>query len=106
MRGRLRQSSGEQNGGYFDPPNCCVCGIHSYLARDCPQQTNSLRGHKSNSGTQSISVHRGTSSNRSRGRRAQFGGLNVVCDARGHEYPVEDAGMLYFPTNGQNEVVC
>ena len=29
--------------------------------------------------------------------RARFSGLNVVYDAEGYEYPVDDQGMICFP---------
>ena len=35
--------------------------------------------------------------NRGRGRSVRFGGLNVLYDEAGNEYPVDDAGQLYVP---------
>ena len=46
-------------------------------------------------------VQRGTFSNRSRGRRTRFSGLNVVYDAEGQEYPVDDNGVIYIPADEQ-----
>ena len=47
---------------------------------------------------------------RGRGRSVRFGGLNVLYDEAGNEYPVDDAGQLYVPldygqavTEGENE---
>ena len=50
---------------------------------------------------QSRFVQRGTSGNRSRGRRTRFSGLNVVYDAEGQEYPVDDNGVIYIPADEQ-----
>ena len=54
-------------------------------------------------GNQSRFVHQGTSGNRSRGRRTRFSGLNVVYDAEGQEYPVDDSGMIYIPADEQTD---
>ena len=47
---------------------------------------------------------------RGRGRSARFGGLNVLYDEAGNEYPVDDGGQMYVPlgfesvvTEGVNE---
>ena len=50
---------------------------------------------------QSRFVHRGTTSNRSRGRHTRFSGLNVVYDAEGQEYPVDDNEVIYIPADEQ-----
>ena len=50
---------------------------------------------------QSRFVQRGTSSNRSRGRRTCFSGLNVVYDGEGQEYPIDDNEVIYIPTDEQ-----
>ena len=34
---------------------------------------------------------------RGRGRTVRFGGLNVLYDEAGNEYPVDDASQLYVP---------
>ena len=39
--------------------------------------------------------------NRSKGRRSRFSGLNVVYDAEGQEYPVDDNGIIYIPADEQ-----
>ena len=98
----MRQKIGGRNNGSSDPLGCYVCGVHGHLARDCPQGTTTSPGGSTfNSGIQSRSVHRGISSTRSRGRRVRFSGLNVVYDAEGQEYPVDDTGMIYIPVDGQ-----
>ena len=47
-------------------------------------------------GKSSQSVQRGTIG-RGRGRSVRFGGLNVLYDEAGNEYPVDNAGQLYVP---------
>ena len=77
-------------------------GCVAIWARDCPQSTTASRGCGiSNNGNQSRFVHRGTSGNRSRGTRTRFSGLNVVYDAEGQWYPVDDSGMIYIPADEQ-----
>ena len=76
-----------------------MCGVHGHLARDCPQNAGTSRGGR---GPNTVYVQRGTGGNRSRGRRARFSGLNVVYDAEGYEYPVDDQGMICFPENEQD----
>ena len=89
----------------LDPQACYVCGVRGHLARDCPQNaTTSREGRTFNAGNQSGFVQRGTGGDRSRGRRTRFSGLNVVYDAEGYEYPVDDYGMIRFPKNEQNNV--
>ena len=71
-----------------------MCGVRGHLARDCPQNAGTSRGGRA---PNTAYVQRGTGGNRSRGRRARFGGLNVVYDSEGYEYPVDDQGVIYFP---------
>ena len=59
-------------------------GVRGHLAHHYPQNTTASRGGgTSTSGTPSRFIHQGTSSNRSRGRRTRFRGLNVVYDVEG-----------------------
>ena len=37
------------------------------------------------------------------GRTVRFGGLNVLYDEAGNEYPVDDAGQLYVPLGFETE---
>ena len=48
-------------------------------------------------------MHQGTTTNRRRGRRTRFSGLNVVYDAEGQEYPVDDSGMIYIPADERTD---
>ena len=72
--------------------------MRGHLARDCPQAVQSQgsgnavpsRGRFSQSGQKGP---RG----RGRGRSVRFGGLNVLYDEAGNEYPVDNAGQLYVP---------
>ena len=41
---------------------------------------------------------------RGRGRSVRFGGLNVLYDEAGNEYPADDAGQLYVPLGYQPAV--
>ena len=34
---------------------------------------------------------------RGRGRQVRFGGLNVVYDEEGYEYPIDNFGQIYVP---------
>ena len=115
-RGGYRGGSrgGRSSTGSFDPLACYRCGVRGHLARDCPQsgQVQSQR-----SGNAGPSQRKFTQSGqkgprgRGRGRSVRFGGLNVLYDEAGNEYPVDDAGQLYVPlepehavTEGENEV--
>ena len=109
-RQRQRKEFWRKNGTTFrrkeqlsaDPLACYVCGVHGHLARDCPQGTSASRGGSTSSSVnQSRFVQRGTSSNRSGGRRTPFSGLNVVYDAEDQEYPVDDNGVIYIPADEQ-----
>ena len=105
-----RSSTGSVN---FDPLACYRCGVRGHLARDCPQSGQAQSQRSGNSGP---SQGRFTQSGqkgprgRGRGRSVRFGGLNVLYDEAGNEYPVDDAGQLYVPlgldsavTDGENE---
>ena len=99
---RMGQRFGERSNAPADPLACYVCEVRGHLARDCPQVTSASRGGSTSSiVNQSRFVQRGTSSNRSRGRRTRFSGLNVVYDAEGQEYPVDDNGVIYIPADKQ-----
>ena len=84
---------------------CYRCGVRGHIARDCPQAAQSRgsgnampsRGGLSKSGQKGP---RG----RGRGRTVRFGGLNVLYDEAGNEYPVDDAGQLYVPLRFETEV--
>ena len=100
--GRARGSSGSVN---YDPLACYRCGVHGHIAHDCPQ---AARSHGSSNavpsrGGFSKSGQKG-SSGRGRGRKVRFGGLNVLYDEAGNEYPVDDAGQLYVPLGYEPEV--
>ena len=87
--------------------------MRGHVARDCPQ-TGAAQSQRS--GNAGPSQGRFTQSGqkgprgRGRGRSVRFGGLNVLYDEAGNEYPVDDAGQLYVPlglehavTEGENE---
>ena len=98
----MGQRSGKRSSASSDPLACYVCGVRGHLARDYPQGTSASRGvSTSTSVNQSRFMQRGTSSNRSRGWRTRFSRLNVVYDAEGQEYPVDDNGVIYIPTDEQ-----
>ena len=98
----MGQRFGGRSNAAANPLACYVCGVRGHLARDCPQGTSASRGGSTSSSVnQSRFVQRGTSSNRSRGRRTRFSGLNVVYDAQGQEYPVDDNGVIYIAADEQ-----
>ena len=93
---------GGRSAASSDPLACYVCGVRGPLAHDCPQGTSASRGGSTSTNVnQSRFVQRGTSSNRSRGRRTRFSRLNVVYNAEGQEYPVDDNGVIYIPVDEQ-----
>ena len=102
--GRAGYSSGSVN---FDPLACYRCGVRGHLARDCPQSGNAQSQGSGNAGP---SRGRFTQSGqkgprgRGRGRSVRFGGLNVLYDEAGNEYPVDDAGQLYIPLGYEQSV--
>ena len=78
---------------------CFQCGVRGHLARDCPQKRAQSQGSGNagpSRGTFGQSGHKGPRG-RGRGRSVRFGGLNVLYDEAGNEYPVDDAGQLYVP---------
>ena len=102
VRGRSGGSRGRGGRSFsasFDPLACYRCGVHGHLARDCPQAGAAPQG----SGNAGPSQRKFTQSGqkgprgRGRGRSVRFGGLNVLYDEAGNEYPVDDAGQLYVP---------
>ena len=98
QRGRGGRAGGSSGSVNFDPMACYRCGVRGHLARDCPQTgKNQSRGSGNavpSRGAFSKSGHKGP---RGRGRSVRFGGLNVLYDEAGNEYPVDDAGQLYVP---------
>ena len=101
--GRASQSTGSVN---FDPLACYRCGVHGHLARDCPQSGHAQSQGSGNAAPSrrgfSKSGHKGPRG-RGRGRTVRFGGLNVLYDEAGNEYPVDDAGKLYAPLGYETE---
>ena len=102
VRGRSGGSRGRGGRSFsasFDPLACYRCGVRGHLARDCPQAGAAPQG----SGNAGPSQRKFTQSGqkgprgRGRGRSVRFGGLNVLYDEAGNEYPVDDAGQLYVP---------
>ena len=87
-------------------------GVRGHLARDYPQAGATSQGSGNADPSQrkfSQSRQKGPKG-RGRGRSVRFGGLNVLYDEAGNEYPVDDAGQLYVPlglepavTEGVNE---
>ena len=73
------------------------CGVHGHLAHDCPQsgQSQSI-GSNSTKNAPSFKSGRG-GPRRGRGRQVRFGGMGVVYDEEGNEYPVDDEGQIYIP---------
>ena len=77
---------------------CYRCEVHGHIARDCPQAA------QSHGSGNAVPSHGGLSKygqkgprGRGRGQTARFGGLNVLYDKAGNEYPVDDVGQLYVP---------
>ena len=97
-RGNYR--GGKSSTGSYDPLACYRCGVRGHLARDCPQSGGAQSRGSGNAGPSrgrfSQSGQRGPRT-RGRGRQVRFGGLNVLYDEDGNEYPVDDAGQLYVP---------
>ena len=101
---RGRNSGGGRGRGStsFDPLACYRCGVRGHLARDRPNSgTQSLTSSGGSSGpirgNSSKSGQSGPRRGRGRGRHVRFGGLNVLYDEEGNEYPVDDEGQLYVP---------
>ena len=47
--------------------------------------------------TSSRSGQSGPRRGRGRGRQVRFGGMNVLYDEEGYEYPIDDYGQIYVP---------
>ena len=110
-RGR-RGRGGRNYSANFDPLACYQCGVHGHLACDCPQAVATSQGSGNAGPSQREFSQSGKKipKGRGRGRSTRFGGLNVLYDEFGNEYPVDDAGQLYVPlgfepvvTEGVNE---
>ena len=98
-RGRGGSGRGQSYSVNYDPLACFQCGVRGHLARDCPQKRAPSQGSGNagpSRGTFGQSGHKGPRG-RGRGRSVRFGGLNVLYDESGNEYPVDDAGQLYVP---------
>ena len=97
--GSSRGRGGRSYSANFDPLACYRCGVHGHLARDCPQAGAAPQGSGNAVPSQrkfSQSGQKGPRG-RGRGRSVRFGGLNVLYNEAGNEYPVDDAGQLYVP---------
>ena len=73
--------------------------MRGHLARDCPLTKGTT---SQGSGTAGPSRGKFSQSGRSgpkrgRGKHVQFGGMNVLYDSEGIEYPVDDYGQVYVP---------
>ena len=97
--GRNQVSSGSVN---YDPLACYRCGVRGHVARDCPQ------GRAAGSGNAVPSQRRNTSrfgqqgpKTRGRPRQTRFGGLAVLYDDQGQEYPVDEQGQIYVPYHSE-----
>ena len=98
-RGRSTGGRGRSSSG-FDPLACYRRGVHGHLACDCPGSGNpSMSGGSSGPtrGSSSKSGQSGPRRGRGRGQHVLFGGMNVVYDSEGYEYPVDDYGQIYVP---------
>ena len=74
--------------------------MHGHLARDCPSTgTKPLTSSGGSTGpTHGSSFKSGRSGpKRGRGKHVRFGGMNVLYDSEGIEYPVDDYGQVYVP---------
>ena len=84
----------------FDPLACYWCGVHGHLARDYPSsgtQSLTLSGGSfgPTRGSSSKSGQLGPRRGRGQGRQTRLGGIGVVYDDEGYEYPIDDYGQLY-----------
>ena len=104
--GGRKGRGGRSYSANYDPLACYRCGVRGHLARDCPQVGATPQG----SGNSVPSQRRFSQSGqkgprgRGRGRSVRFGGLNVLYDEAGNEYPVDDAGQLYVPLGYESAV--
>ena len=105
--GRGRNFGGRGHGlGGFDPLACYSCGVRGHLAREYPStSTQSLTLSGGGSGpTRGSSFKSGESGPRrehGRGMQVRFAGMNVLYDAEGYEYPVDDYGQIYIPLEAE-----
>ena len=78
--------------------------MRGHIAHDCPQaaQSQGSGNAASSRGGLSKSGHKGPRG-RGRGRTVRFGGLNVLYDEAGNEYPVDDVCQLYVPLGYETE---
>ena len=78
--------------------------MHGHLAGDNPSIGGpSMSGGSSGPtlGSSSKSGQLGPRRGRGRGRHVRFGGLNVLYDSEGQEYPVDDYGQIYVPLEAE-----
>ena len=74
--------------------------MRGHLARDCPStETQSLTLSGGSSGPPHGSSFKSGRSGpkRGRGKHVWFGGMNILYDSEGIEYPVDDCGQVYVP---------
>ena len=100
-RGRSFGGRGRGSGG-FDPLACYRCGVRGHLACDCPStSTQSLKLSGGSSGpirgSSFKSGQSGLKRGKGRGRQVRFGGMNVMYEEEGNEYPIDDYGQIYVP---------
>ena len=100
-RGWSVGSRGRGSGG-VDPLACYRCGVRGHLARDCPGTSSQLLTLSGGNpgpacGSSCKSGQSGPRCGNGRKRQARFGGMGVVYDNKGYEYPVDEYGQLYVP---------
>ena len=102
--GRGRGIGGRRGGrggsSNFDLLVCYRCGVHGHLARDYPSTgTQLLTSSGGSSGpTRGNSFKFGRSGAKTgTGKHVRFGGMNILYDSEGIEYPVDDYRQVYVP---------